>query len=114
MNPGRQGDPMNCQYVAIATDGGNCLAHFGRAHTTAVFCIQDGQVVSREDRIKPDTEHLDPAHHRLMLDLARGCDVVIAAHVRPPMIASLSRLGVEVLRAPSQSMDAAPGAYVDH
>jgi predicted Fe-Mo cluster-binding NifX family protein len=78
----------------------------------AVFGIHDGQVSSREDRLSPDPEHLDPAHHRLMLDLVRGCQVVIAAHIGPPMVASLVHLGVQVLGAPTESIDGAIEAYL--
>ena len=107
-----QGLTMNVQYIAIPTDGGQYLAHFGRARTMAVFGVQDGQVISREDRVNPDPEHLDPAHHRVMLDLVRGCQVVIAAHMGPPMLASLTHLGIQVLGAPTESVEGALGAYV--
>ena len=100
------------QYVAIPTDGGAYLAHFGRAKCMAVFGIQDGQVSSREDRLNPDPEHLDPAHHRVMLDLVRGCQVVIAGHLGPPMVTSLLHLGMVVLGAPTQSVDGALQAYL--
>ena len=46
-----------------------------------------------------------------MLDVVRGCQVVIAVHIGPPMIASLTHLGVEVLGAPTESVDAALRAY---
>jgi predicted Fe-Mo cluster-binding NifX family protein len=46
---------------------------------------------------------VDPAHHRLMLDLVRGCDVVIASHIGPPMFMSLRHRGTEVLGAPSEA-----------
>ena len=102
----------NVQYVAIPTDGGAYLAHFGCARSMAVFGIQDGHVCSREDRLNPDPEHLDPAHHRVMLDLVRGCQVVIAAHIGPPMVASLLHLGMEVLGAPTESVDGVIQAYL--
>jgi predicted Fe-Mo cluster-binding NifX family protein len=103
---------MNVHYVAIPTNGGQYLAHFGRAHTMAIFGVQDDQVISREDRLNPDPEHLDPAHHRVMLDLVRGCRVVIAAHIGPPMIASLAHLGIQVLGAPTESVETALAAYL--
>jgi predicted Fe-Mo cluster-binding NifX family protein len=103
---------VNDHNVAIPTDGGQYLAHFGRARSIAVFTIQDGQVIGREDRVNPDPEHLDPAHHRIMLDLIGGCQVVIAAHIGPPMIASLVHLGVQVLGAPTESVDSAIQAYL--
>ena len=106
------GDSVNPVYVAIPSDGGAYLAHFGRAQSMAVFGVQDGQVISREDRVNPDPEHLDPAHHRVMLDLVRGCQVVIAAHLGPPMVASLQHLGIQVLRAPTESVDGALAAYL--
>ena len=106
------GDSMNLQYVAIPTDGGGYVAHFGRARTMAIFGIQNGQMVSREDRPNPDPEHLDPAHHRVMLDLVRGCRVVIAAHIGPPMVASLTHLGIQVLGAPTESVEEALEAYL--
>jgi len=103
---------MNVQYVALPTDGGRYLARFGRARSMAIFGIADGQIISREDRLNPDPDHLDPAHHRVMLDLVRGCQVVIAAHIGPPMVASLTHLGYQLLGAPSEFVDAALGAYL--
>src|SRR6266508_4620123 len=41
------------QYVAIPTDGGAYLAHYGRARRMAVFGIRDRQVSSREDWLIP-------------------------------------------------------------
>jgi predicted Fe-Mo cluster-binding NifX family protein len=99
-------------YVAIPTDGGAYLAHFGRALSMAVFGIDGDQVSSRDDRINPDPEHLDPAHHRVMLDLVRGCEVVIAAHVGPAMVTSLTRRGVRVLGAPYESVESTIQAYL--
>jgi predicted Fe-Mo cluster-binding NifX family protein len=102
------------QYVAIPTDdGGIYLAHFGRAPVMAVFAVENGQIVSRHDRMNPDPEHLDPAHHRVMLDLVRDCGVVIAAHIGAPMIASLARLDIQVLGAPSESVVRVIEAYLD-
>ena len=103
---------MSIQYVAIPTDRAGYLAHFGRAYSVAVFGIQNGQVVSREERVNPDPEHLDPAHHRVMLDLVRGCQVVIAAHIGPPMVASLTHLGIDVLGAPTESVEGPVAAYL--
>jgi dinitrogenase iron-molybdenum cofactor len=59
-----------------------------------------------------DPEHLDPAHHRVMLDLVRGCQVVVAAHMGPAMVASPTHLGIQVLGAPTESVDGALGAYL--
>src|SRR6266571_4012444 len=100
------------QYVAIPTDGGAYLAHFGRARSMAVFGVDNGEVSSREDRINPDPDHLDPAHHRVMLHLVRGCDVVVASHIGPPMVMSLTQRGVRVLGAPHESVEANLQAYL--
>jgi predicted Fe-Mo cluster-binding NifX family protein len=111
MNTGNAGE-TNIQYVAIPTDGADSLAHFGRAHTIAVFGIHGSEAVSRQDRLNPDPEHLDPAHHRVMLDLVRDCEVVLTAHIGPPMVASLTRLGIKVMGAPTESVEGALGAYL--
>ncbi|HEX8966261.1 MAG TPA: NifB/NifX family molybdenum-iron cluster-binding protein [Chloroflexota bacterium] len=103
---------MSVQYVAIPTDGGAYLAHFGRARSMAVFGIEDGQVISGEDRLNPDPEHLDRAHHRIMLDLVRDCQVVLTSHIGPPMIASLAHLGIKVLGAPTESVHSTLDAYL--
>src|ERR1051326_5963413 len=95
------------QYIAIPTDGGPYLAHFGRARSMAVVGIQQAKVISREDRVNPVPDHLDPAHHRVMMDLVQGCQVVIAAHIGPPMVASLTHLGVQVLGWPTESVEGA-------
>jgi predicted Fe-Mo cluster-binding NifX family protein len=100
------------QYVAIPTDGGPYLAHFGRARSMAVLGVQEAKVISREDRLNPDPDHLDPAHHRVMLDLVQGCQVVIAAHIGPPMVVSLTHLGVQVLGSPTESVEGAIEAYL--
>ncbi len=77
-----------------------------------MFGIRDRQVSSREDRLNPDPEHVDPAHHRVMLDLVRGCQVVIAGHIGPPMVTSLVQMGVQVLGAPTESVDGVIQAYL--
>lgn len=99
--------------VAIPTDEhGTSLAHFGRAARMAVFEVSGGEVVERTDRRNPDPDHLDPAHHRVMMHLVDDCDVVLAAHMGGPMILSLTRLGKEVLSAPSESLQVTLGAYL--
>jgi predicted Fe-Mo cluster-binding NifX family protein len=100
------------QYVAIPTDGGAYLAHFGRARSMAIIGVQEAKVISREDRVNPDPDHLDPAHHRVMMDLVQGCQVVIAAHIGPPMVVSLTHLGVQVLGSPTESVEGAIEAYL--
>ena len=104
------------ELVAIPNDGGRHLAQFGRAQTMTIFAVDNGTVIGREDRPNPDPEHLDPAHHRVMLDLVRGCDVVIAGHIGSPMIGSpmivsLRRLGVRVLGAPSEGVEESLESY---
>jgi predicted Fe-Mo cluster-binding NifX family protein len=47
-----------------------------------------------------------------MLDLVRGCEVVIAAHIGAPMVASLTQLGVRVLGTPTESVGGAIQAYL--
>ena len=98
-------------HVAIPTDGGGYLAHFGRARTMAIFTVGNATAIAREDRPTPDPEHLDPAHHQVMLNLVRGCDVVIAGHIGSPMIASLRRLGVRVLGAPCEALEDSLKSY---
>lgn len=100
------------QKVAIPTDDGRTLAHFGRAKTMAVFTVDGGQVVGREDRRNPDPDHQDPAHHKVMMNLVAGCDVVIATHMGPPMVASLVKVGTEVLVAPSEDVEQSLQAYL--
>ncbi len=78
----------------------------------AVFTVDDGAVTGREDRPSPDPEHLDPAHHRIMMDLVKDCDVVIASHMGPPMLTSLTRAGMRVLGAPSEDVERSLGAYL--
>ena len=100
------------QKVAIPTDDGRTLSHFGRARTMAVFTIDEGRVAGREDRVNPDPEHLDKAHHKIMMNLVQGCDVVIATHMGPPMVQSLNRVGTTVLVAPSSLVEESLQAYV--
>ncbi len=100
------------QRIAIPTEDGRFLAHFGRAPTMAVFSIEDGRVTGREDRANPDPEHLDRAHHKIMMDLVKDCEVVIASHMGPPMVTSLTRVGKRVLGAPSESVERTLQAYL--
>ena len=102
---------MSCQYVAIPTDGGTIWPTSAAPTRWLYSASRTGKVVSREDRPNPDPGHVDPSHHRVMLDVVRGGQVVIAVHIGPPMIASLTHLGVEVLGAPTESVDAALRAY---
>jgi len=78
----------------------------------AVFGVQEAKVINREDRVNPDPDHLDPAHHRVMMDLVQGCQVVIAAHIGPPMVTSLTHLGVQVFGSPTESVEGAIEAYL--
>ena len=100
------------QKVAIPTDGANRLMHFGHAHTMSIFTIDGGRVVNRENRLNPDPEHLDPAHHKIMMNLAQGADVVVASHMGPPMVTSLNRVGMRVLAAPSEDVEASLQAFL--
>lgn len=100
------------QKIAIPTDDGRTLSHFGRAKTMAVFTVDGGHVVSREDRINPDPDHLDPAHHKVMMNLVKGCDVVVTTHMGPPMVATLGKVGTKVLVAPSEDVEQALQAYL--
>jgi predicted Fe-Mo cluster-binding NifX family protein len=99
--------------IVLPTDDGRTLAHFGIARTFAVFDAQDSKILGREDRINPDPEHTHPAHHKLVLDLVRDCDVVVASHMGPPMVRSLKQLGKRVLLAPSEDVQASLGAYME-
>jgi len=81
------------ELVAITNDGGRHLAQFGPSADHDDLRGRQRNITGPEDRPNPDPEHLDPAHHRVMLDLVRGCDVVIAGHIGSPMIVSLRRLG---------------------
>ena len=98
--------------VVLPTDDGRTLAHFGIARSYAVFEVEDGRVVGREDRANPDPAHEHPAHHKLVLDTVRDCQVVIASHMGPPMVRSLQRVGARVLQAPSEDVDASLQAYL--
>ncbi len=100
------------QKVAIPTDDGRGLAHFGLARTMLVVSVADGQVVAREERPNPDPEHLSPAHHKLMMELVKDCQVVIAARMGPPMVQSLAHVGTRVLRAPAEDVEAALQAFL--
>lgn len=99
--------------VVLPTDDGRTLAHFGIARTFAVFEVEAGAVRAREDRVNPDPEHALPAHHKLVLDLVRDCDVVVASHMGPPMLRSLHQLGKRVLRAPSEDVELSLRAFLD-
>lgn len=100
------------QKVALPTDGAGHLVHFGRAPIMSVLSVDNGQVVGREDRRNPDPDHMDPAHHKIMMNLVQGADVVIATHMGPPMVASLNRVGAKVLVAPSEDVDQTLQAYL--
>lgn len=99
--------------VALPTGDGRTLAHFGVAQTYAIYDVEDGQVVSQQERISPDPEHRAPNHHKLVLDQVRDCQVVIAEHMGPPMVRSLEHLGIRVLRAPSSDVAQSLQAYLE-
>jgi predicted Fe-Mo cluster-binding NifX family protein len=99
--------------IVMPTDDGQNLAHFGIARTFAVIDVQDGTILRREDRLNPDPQHTHPAHHKLVLDLVRDCDVVLASHMGPPMVRSLKQLGKRVLFAPNEDLTLSLGAYME-
>lgn len=101
------------QRVAIPVDrDGRTLAHFGITPTMLVVSLDDeGREVGREARPNPDSAHQHPAHHRLVLDLVRDCQVAIASHMGPPMVRSLQHIGARVLRAPAEDAEACLAAY---
>lgn len=101
------------QKVAIPTDDGRTLSHFGRTKTVAVFTIEDGRVIGREDRPNPDAAHVDPAHHRVMRDLVQDCAAVIAGMMGPPLVKTLQHAGVQILLAPAPDVEGCLQAYVD-
>lgn len=98
--------------VVLPTDDGQTLAHFGIARSYAVFEVEDGRVLNREDRANPDPAHENPAHHKLVLDTVRDCQVVIASHMGPPMVRSLQHIGARVLLAPSEDVTTALGTFL--
>ncbi len=98
--------------VAIPTDDGRTLSGFGRAKMMVVLNVENGTVMAREERPSLDPEHLSPAHHKLMMDLVRDCDVVVAGHMGPPMVRSLTQVGKRVLHAPSDDLETSIRAYL--
>ncbi len=98
--------------VVLPTDDGQTLAHFGIARSYAVFEVDGSRVLNREDRPNPDPAHEHPAHHKLVLDTVRDCQVVIASHMGPPMVRSLHHIGARVLQAPTEDVAASLGAFL--
>ncbi|MBI4492527.1 MAG: hypothetical protein HY690_07015 [Chloroflexi bacterium] len=98
--------------VALPTNDGHSLAHFGVARTYAIYEVEAGRVAHRQERANPDPDHQAPNHHKLVLDQVRDCQVVIAEHMGPPMVRSLQHLGIRVLRAPSLSLAESVQAYL--
>lgn len=125
--------------IAVITDDFKTIsAHFGRAQYYRVFTVEDGKIVSHEDRQKanhsqfaeqglhehkPGESHgNDPAsqhRHGAMMDSISDCQVLLARGMGGGAHSALTSRGIQPILTEIQEIQAAVEAYlagtiVDH
>lgn len=120
--------------IAVVTEHQTTITrHFGRALTYLVFTVEDGKIVSKEQRDKPGHQHGSHEHggqpiqlhepgdsftpgavdtHAQMVDPIRDCEVVIAGGMGGGAYRALEQAGLETILTDMKDAEAAVQAYV--
>ncbi len=118
--------------IAIATEDGQSISrHFGRAPYYTVLTVEDGQIVSRELRDKPNHNHSadephkhehGPQHgsgpaeqdlHARMAQPITDCEAVLCGGMGTGAYQSLRAAGLRPIVTDLQDIDEAARAYMD-
>lgn len=92
---------MSATKIAIATDGNQVSAHFGRCESYVVATVEDGRIAS-QTRV-PNPGHEPGRLPRLMQELGVAC--LITGGIGPRAVEMLAESGIEVLAGVSGSLD---------
>jgi predicted Fe-Mo cluster-binding NifX family protein len=117
--------------AVISEDGTTISQHFGRAPLYVVLTVENGQVVSKENRNKAGhhtfaaAHHSEPAHgerhgydadsqskHAQMAQSIDDCQVLLAGGMGWGAYDSLSSRGIETIITDIQNIDEAVGLYL--
>ena len=130
---------MNIKIAAVSDDGQTISQHFGRAKYYTVLTIENGQIITREQREKmghaqfAGKEHAedkaDPRGHGFtpaeqdrhfqMAEAIRDCQILLARGMGSGAYYSMEQVGIKPVITDIASIDeaalqAAQGIIVDH
>jgi predicted Fe-Mo cluster-binding NifX family protein len=98
--------------IAIGSaDGISVCGHLARSASFLILEIDDGQVISREVRVRGDDQC---GRHKTFVDLMQGCRAVLCGGAGQGAVDALAKAGVQVvvLARPMRVEDAVRG-YLD-
>jgi len=134
---------MSTKIAAVSDDGQTISMHFGRAKFYVVLTVEDGKIVSREQREKMSHHHStnephdhhelqqlgeQPKHgfspaeqdrHFQMAETIKDCQILLARGMGSGAYFSLEKVGIRPIVTSIASIDeaaleAAQGTIVDH
>jgi len=94
--------------VAVAANGEQVSAHFGRCEHYVIVQVEDGRETTRETITNPG--HEPGALPKLMQQ--HGVDVVICGGAGPRAVGLLAQAGVELVQGASGTVDEAIAQYL--
>jgi len=116
--------------IAIVTDDHQTIsAHFGRAIFYEVFTVEDGKIISREARPKPNHNHfIDEPHeehgqqhgmgpaadsrHKSMVGVIQDCQILLARGMGMGAFDSLKSHGIQPVMTDIQDIEKAVEAHI--
>lgn len=105
--------------AAASNDGTTISAHFGRARYYVVVTVEDGVVVSREQRDRSasardvqGTAPGSPTHHEQALATIADCQVALAREMGSGMYQQLRQAGIRPILTDVVDIDAAVSAFL--
>ena len=130
---------MNIKIAAVTDDDKTISQHFGRAKHYAVLTIEDGEIISREQREKMGHSHFAAEHHDheqadprghgfsaaeqdrhfLMADAIRDCQILLARGMGAGAYHSMEQIGIRPVltdmdRIDQAALEVALGTIVEH
>jgi predicted Fe-Mo cluster-binding NifX family protein len=108
--------------IAFATDDLiHISSHLGRAEKYLIYTVEDGKVITHEERLKPVHEHgKQESHehhggqiHNDMVQVILDCQVVIARGMGTPAFESVQRAGLQPILTELDTIEEALRAYLE-
>jgi predicted Fe-Mo cluster-binding NifX family protein len=110
--------------IALVTNDGRTIsAHFGRARAYVVVTVEDGQVVAREQRERPDPDNQEQTgeaattagggHHGQAIAPIQDCDVVLSRGMGAGMHLALQRAHVRPIMTDIVNIDEALKTFME-
>jgi predicted Fe-Mo cluster-binding NifX family protein len=109
--------------IAVVTNDGRTIsAHFGRARAYVVVTVEDGQVVAREQRERPDPDNQEQTesattagggHHGQAIAPIQDCDVVLSRGMGAGMHLTLQRAHIRPIMTDIVNIDEALKTFME-